>query len=645
MSIGRPIRAAAAAALVAALVLTGHGPAAAEAAPAAALVKRGEYLATVGDCISCHTAPGGKAFAGGLPLSTSYGTLYSPNITPDRETGIGAWTDEEFYRAMHLGVGREGEDLYPVFPYPFFTKVTRDDVLAIKAYLFTRTPVHQVPPANDMDFPFDIRMSLGFWRELFFDAGTFTPNPRKSAQWNRGAYLVRGLGHCGACHTPRNFLSGRESDQALAGAEFDRWYALNITSDVQSGIGRFSVDELVTYFKKGEIENKYTVFGPMAEVIHNSLSKLSTDDLRAIAVYLKSTPPDDTAHTIAYERRAPWRKRGAHVYLENCAACHQAKGRGLPGSVPALADNPAVTAAAPDDVLKVVLGGIPATNGIMAMPSFGAKLDDRQIADVADYIRTAFGDHAAPDATAKMVKMWREHMPLPLAATEAARAFDCPEVGGLGTDSLFQSASGMMQGIGEELASGDMNAVPLSLRDLHKAFPSAGPTRIADAMVAAYCPLVAADDGLSHGEKVSRLNSFRDMVYRRASALLSPVNKAQAVVAKLHRASPATAGPTAPVACPAPSAVGQPALMKAASAEFAERAQDLRQGRFSPVIEAVDVLRQDHPDVSTAAFTDALFAAACPFITADPSLANADLHRRLSAFATDVAVADMARQD
>jgi mono/diheme cytochrome c family protein len=388
-----------------ALLAAAASPAAGAASTAVSdQIKRGEYLARAGDCFSCHTKPGGQALAGGLRMDTPFGALITPNITPDDETGIGKWTADDLYRAMHDGVNKAGQDLYPVMPYTFFTKVTRADVDDIYAYLRTVKPVSNRVDVNQLRFPFDIRLTQMAWRELYFTEGTFAPDPKKSAQWNRGAYLVEGLGHCGACHSPRTILGGIKRGEQLTGAHVDHWFALNLTGDLRRGIGKFSDKQLVAFLKRGAVKGKTTAVGPMREVVHNSLSYLTDDDLMAIAVYLKSQPargkPSPAASSFKPNDKA------AHLYLSHCAPCHQAKGIGMPGAIPPLAGNPVVLAPDPSDVLSVVLGGVPARGAYMAMPSF-ASLRNDDIANIANYVRTSWGNTASQPVRADNVQAIR----------------------------------------------------------------------------------------------------------------------------------------------------------------------------------------------------------------------------------------------
>jgi mono/diheme cytochrome c family protein len=381
-------------------------PKAGEAVAAPSLQQRGEYLARAGDCISCHTAPGGTPYAGGDRIDTPFGALLAPNITPDAETGIGRWSADQFYRALHEGVNGRGQDMYPAMPYVFYTRVTREDSDAIFAYLRTLEPVRHDVDVNHLRFPFDQRWTMAGWREIYFDEGTFKPDPAKSLAWNRGAYLVEGLGHCSACHSPRSVLGGIEARKEYTGAEIDGWFALNLSSNLHVGLGDWTAAEIATYLKTGVFKGHTTTLGPMAEVVQNSTSQLSDADLSAMAEYLKSIPPDSSLRA---PRPAPpeSRQRGASLYMDHCSACHQAKGRGMPGIFPPLSGNEAVIARDPGNVLQVVLRGIPMREGYSPMPSFASQLTDQQIADVANYVRTSWGNTGVPNATAPEVARLR----------------------------------------------------------------------------------------------------------------------------------------------------------------------------------------------------------------------------------------------
>ena len=355
-----------------------------------AVVQRGAYLARAGDCQSCHTAPGKPPYSGGEAIQTPFGPIYPPNITSDKVHGIGAWTDDEFYRALHEGVGRGGEYLYPAFPYLWYTKITRDDVAAIRAYLNTVAPSDLPSKPARLAFPFNIRTGLGAWNAAFFKPGEFKPDPSQSEQWNRGAYLVEGLGHCGDCHTPKGSAMEPVSSKAFSGGAIQDWYAPDITSNAAQGIGKWSVDDLAKFLKTGATPDKGVAVGLMSQVVHDSLAYLNDDDIRAIATFLKATPA-----VAAYKPTAPAGETKPHAagqtaYVTYCASCHQLDGRGLPGAVPALAGDGAVNAKGPENVVRMVLGGHLATGTFAAMPAVGAGMTDEQIADAVDYVRSAW---------------------------------------------------------------------------------------------------------------------------------------------------------------------------------------------------------------------------------------------------------------
>jgi mono/diheme cytochrome c family protein len=362
-------------------------------------IERGRYLVNAGDCASCHTDQGGQAYAGGLALPTPFGIIYSTNITPDRVTGIGNWSEEDFYRAMHNGIRRDGKHLYPAFPYPWFTKVSRDDVSAIKAFLNTLTPVRQENKPTKLFWPLNEREVVAGWNELYFRDGAFVADPKKSEQWNRGAYLVEGLGHCGACHTATNVLGAAKTTENLKGGDFgEHWYAPSLTGHLRDGLGEWSAAEIVEYLKTGA-NSKSAAAGPMAEVVKNSTQYLSDSDLNAIATYLKDFPVEKTA-TQAAEIDKQDLSRGEALYVDNCTGCHMENGEGLTEVFPSLKASSAVQATLPDTVIHVVLAGAKAAATLskptgLAMPAFDRKLDDKQIADLVNYIRNAWGNHAS----------------------------------------------------------------------------------------------------------------------------------------------------------------------------------------------------------------------------------------------------------
>jgi mono/diheme cytochrome c family protein len=364
-----------------------------------ALIERGRHLVNAGDCAACHTAKEGKPFAGGRAVVTPFGTIYSTNITPDRETGLGGWSDEDFYNAMHFGVAPGGRRLYPAFPYPYFTKLTRDDVHAMRAYLDTLPAVKNPQRAPDLPWPLSMRVMMRGWNLLFFDPGTYQPNRQKSAEWNRGAYLVQGAGHCGACHTPKNFLGADKQDQALHGGAIQNWFAPKIAGNMHDGTGAWSVADIVEYLKTGRNAHSGAA-GLMAEVVMDSTSKLPKSDLHAMAVYIKDVD-GGPAPPAKDEQKGPQMATGKAIFNDSCAACHQADGKGVPRMFPPLAHNANVQQRDPTTVIRVILDGAQTVQTdkqptASTMPAYGWKLKDGEIAAVATYVRNAWGNSAPP---------------------------------------------------------------------------------------------------------------------------------------------------------------------------------------------------------------------------------------------------------
>jgi len=383
---------------------------------ASAQVQQGKYLAVLGDCTACHTTPGGAFLAGGAPLQTPFGALVPPNITPD-PTGIGGWTDAQFIRAMRLGTAPGWKHLYPGFPYIYFTKISTPDLLALHAYLNTVTPVSHVVVANQLPFPYNIRLAMIGWNLLFFSPGRFVPDPQQSATWNRGAYLVDGLGHCGACHTAKNLLGGDKTSRYLQGALLAGWYAPGLSGDARTGLGGWSAQDIIDYLKTGH-NRQDAAAGPMADVVEHSTSLMTPQDLQAITEYLKSQPaPAGLVAPSPIPATTPAMQTGAATYQANCAACHTSAGTGIPNLFPALAGSAVVQSPNPATLIRVIFQGVqsartPQAPTGPAMPTFGWKLSDAEIADVATYIRNAWGNAATPvkqavvsNARAKLVTL------------------------------------------------------------------------------------------------------------------------------------------------------------------------------------------------------------------------------------------------
>lgn len=372
-----------------------------------ATIQRGRYLADAADCKSCHTVPGSnRPFAGGRPIETPFGTLVAPNITPDRDTGIGAWTDDEFDAAVRHGRTRNGSYLYPAMPFPYYSRMSRKDVEAIRTYLNTVTAVHNDVRGSQLPFPFNIRAAMMVWDRLYFKPGEFQARTDKSAEWNRGAYLVQGPGHCGACHTPKTYLGGDESSDPLRGYALQGWFAPDITSG-QGALADWSADDIATYLKTGH-NGHAAAAGLMGEVVDLSTSKMNDADLKAIAVYLKdiSGSAQSNAATADHDVLAA----GGAIYQDLCSACHAADGKGVPNMFPDLAETATVSATDPTTVLRVILQGAQSVATDQeptgpAMPAFGWQLNDGQVAAVASYIRDRFGKKASAVTGQQVQKM------------------------------------------------------------------------------------------------------------------------------------------------------------------------------------------------------------------------------------------------
>lgn len=363
-------------------------------------IQRGRYLNQIGDCTSCHTAKGGEQYAGGFPVATPFGTIYSTNITPDPESGIGKWSSDDFFRAMHYGIRRDGKYLYPAMPYPWYTKMNRSDVDALKAYLDTVKPVRKENKSAELPWPLSWRAVMTGWNMLFFHPGTYVPDPSQTSVWNRGAYLVEGGGHCAACHSAKNVLGASASSQKMHGGDAgESWFAPNLGDDSRDGIGGWTTAEIVEYLKTGS-NRETAAAGPMIDVIMYSTAHLTDEDLNAIAVYLKTIPKSGSSSDtkkIDLDQQAITRGNG--IYTDNCIGCHMAKGNGLKDVFPPLAGNASIQAKNANSLIQVVLAGekmaAPAAKPTgLAMPAFGWKLSDEEVADLVNYIRNTWGNRA-----------------------------------------------------------------------------------------------------------------------------------------------------------------------------------------------------------------------------------------------------------
>jgi mono/diheme cytochrome c family protein len=379
------------------------------------LVKRGRDLAAIGNCNNCHTVRGGRDFAGGLAVPTPFGTIYSSNITPDAETGIGRWPEAAFRRAMRSGVDRDGQHLYPTFPYDHFTNVSDEDDSALYAYLMTRTPVHAPARANQLAFPLDQRFVIAGWKLLFLRRGTWQPDPAQSAEWNRGAYLVEGLAHCGACHTPRNALGAERTSAQFAGGDVDNWHAYAINAQSPSPVP-WNAEALFAYLRNGWASDHGVARGPMAQVVAN-LSAVPEGDIRAIATYMASVSGAPTPEAkrrgdeALLQTRSPAiqataaNASGEAIYLAACAPCHETGKRPLPYGGVNLALSTAINGPDPRNATNTVLSGVRAIEGERSpiMPGFASSMNDEQISALLKYLRARFSNQPAWSGVEKTI--------------------------------------------------------------------------------------------------------------------------------------------------------------------------------------------------------------------------------------------------
>jgi mono/diheme cytochrome c family protein len=368
-----------------------------DSTPNAVQLRRGQYLVAVGDCMSCHVRAGGEPLAGGLGLKTPFGIIYSPNITSDKGTGIGNWTSEQFYRAMREGINAKGENLYPAFPYPWFRLISREDDDAILAFLKTTPAVAYSPPKNEVRFPLNVRSTVKGWNFLYLGSHDFEVNQNQTKEWNRGAYLVNGPGHCSECHTPKNAFGADKTSRAFYGAPINNRVAPDLTSNDRTGLGRWSIEDIAEYLGSGR-NSHAGAGGDMADVVSYSTSLMTDADRRAIALYLKSQSASPSVATTAPDAGALC--RGTAIYSDVCASCHLENGVGQPRYFPPLGRNAALQQANPIGLEQIILAGgrigtSLASPSPLSMPSFAWKLTDQEVADVATFVRNSWGNQAS----------------------------------------------------------------------------------------------------------------------------------------------------------------------------------------------------------------------------------------------------------
>jgi mono/diheme cytochrome c family protein len=487
-------------------VLVASNTASPQSRPVDPLLQQGEYVARAADCMSCHTAPGGAPFAGGDRLKTIFGDIYGPNITPDASTGIGTWTKEDFTRALRRGVRKDGGLLYPAMPYVDYTKMSDADLDALWAYMRTVPAVHHVvPPAEKtFHFPFNIRAGMAAWQAIYFKPGAWQPTAGKSETWNRGSYLVTVLGHCGECHTPKDIAKAQEYKYRLTGGKLEGWYAPDISNDPLSRTAGYSVDELARFLKTGNLPGNATAFGPMQETIHDSLQYLSDGDLHAIAIYLKEGPVP-ASQSIAKASASPEElAAGKALYENNCSSCHQENGQGIPHQVPALAGNTAVTAAQPNDLIMAILQGFGPHGTWGGMGAFGRQLTNAQIADIANYVRTAWNNHAAPNAVEWSVGNWRAMADIPAKTRQPDLI--CPLVGADVMGPALKERPALLRE-----AAGDPAALAHVVHVYLAARPRSTPAETVEALSSAYCRAVVSEN-ISTAQSSAKIADFSQQV-------------------------------------------------------------------------------------------------------------------------------------
>lgn len=482
----------------------------------AALIARGKYLVTAADCLPCHTGPGHAPLSGGLMMNTPFGGLSTPNITPDVATGIGGWTDAQFYDALHYGVSPGSsywifpKFLYPGMPYTSYTKLSRADVMAIKAYIFSLAPVSAPRVPSTLIFPFSQRPVLLGWRILFFRAGPMKMDPSWDEHMKNGAYLTEALGHCAECHTPRNIMAAMETGSWLAGSPIDEFYAPNISSDKQYGVGGWSQADLVAYLHDDGNLSKGSPYGPMGDMTDHSTSLIPVSDVVDIANYLQTaTKPQSTPPGKPVAGGDASVKAGEAVYSANCAGCHGQAGAGMaPKMVPNLAGNDSIIAD-PANAIGAMLSGLGVWNHGPAMPSFATQFSDQEIADVTNYVRTAWGNKGTANATPAMVKELRGVAVVPLSADKASDELGCPRITASGGNGSVADPGDGLLNIYEGATAGTVANRTRTLVDAVRANnASISNADLTNTLVAAYCPVVAHQPGLSLTAKRAALTDF-----------------------------------------------------------------------------------------------------------------------------------------
>ncbi len=484
-----------------------------QAAPA--IVAKGKSLVDLGDCVGCHSANGGKEFAGGQLMGMPFGSLSTPNITPDADTGIGHYTDAQFLELMRNGVEPDGTHIYPAMPYAWYHTIETDDLLAIKAYLFSLQPVHAPRVQSTVWFPFTLRPAIAAWDAIFVPSGQFKPDPKLTAEQNRGAWIVGGLEHCGECHNNRNFLGNTDVALKLEGGPITRWYAPNLHSDKISGLGRYSDDDLYSFFKEGHSPAMGVVAGPMAEVIDYSTKKLPDSDIRAIIAYLRTLDSKPS-----YSERKPNSdsqsfKAGQAVYLTHCASCHQVNGQGVANVIPGLDGNGMARAFGPQSVIGVVIGGLEARGPYAPMPGVGSGMSDREIADVTNYVRQAWSNGAPANADEFLVHVLRKDNE---TVMNGKRPDGCPV---LAQDDVKRVLADKSSGVDDLLHQMTLptmlQTVDTIVAKMKTAAPDLARADMVNGLMIAYCPIAYADKSIQPQQQLWQMTHFAERLYVQSS--------------------------------------------------------------------------------------------------------------------------------
>lgn len=493
------------------LALTGlaHGAPAARAAAPDDVVKRGAYLADVAHCTACHTNDASKPYAGNYPIKSPFGTMYGANITSDPTTGIGTWSEKDFEGALRRGVGKDGKYLYPAMPYMDFTKISDADIHALYAYFRTVKPVNEKTKPADMKFPFGVRTGIAAWQAVYFKQGRYADDGSQTEQWNRGAYLVQGLGHCDACHTPTNLAMAPKEGKALQGNVVDHWFAPNISGDQYSGIKDWSQTDLATYLKTGHNPKNDAAVGPMAQTIDLGLSHLNQGDLDAIAFYLKNQKVDTAAAPKAARAVTVAEKTsGKQIYTDNCESCHGADGRGVNGIAPSLVGVGSTAGAEPQTAIRAVLQGFEPQGQWGVMPSFSQVFAAGEVSDVVNYVRTAWGNNGGGRVDPSLVNSLARYSDLGDAKVESALI--CPSASARDLDTATLAE---VKALGPDVAS--KAATAKLVHDYRSRHPKTDATDVVTTISGAYCRNVMT---AAKGTLVERQKRYVDFMGHIAEA-------------------------------------------------------------------------------------------------------------------------------